>query len=191
MNTDPTMGEIEQEMARMGERGAWIDRIRYAKDRGARLSAIDGYYRQAWKQIRTVPAHQWALDVYEIDWTTYMTPIELALWGDIRQEGVVLYPQHPVGRFFVDFGHPVARVAIECDGREFHLDRDKDRARQAEIESFGWTVYRLTGRQCNQDSVEVEDPDSGGISIRPGEAQVLIREVAARHGLAANLRRSA
>lgn len=143
-------------------------------------SQIQRYYREMWPFVKKTPVHRWATDPYAINW--HFTPIEAALWSDIRSEGAVLYPQHPVGRYLVDFGHPVARVAIECDGKQFHTDKAKDKERQTEIEAYGWTVYRLTGRQCMQDSRDDVD-EYGRECWEIGDALRLIREVCKKHGI--------
>jgi hypothetical protein len=69
--------------------------------------------------------------------------------------------QHPVpkdrdkkGRqryYFVDFAIRGKKVAIECDGSYWHKDKAKDEARQAHIESQGYTVLRFTDNQINGD----------------------------------------
>jgi len=97
-------------------------------------------------------------DPYEIaDWVLLFTPIEAALWSDIRAAGLPLWPQLPVGRFFVDFGNPVHRVAVECDGSEFHKDKAKDAARDAELHAMGWKVHRIEGRRCLGQALECDD----------------------------------
>ncbi len=88
-------------------------------------------------------------DPYEIaDWQVLFTPIERALWHDIRSMGLDLWPQFPVSKYFVDFGNPVAKVAVECDGAEWHQDKAKDAARDAALVALGWRVYRLPGWEC-------------------------------------------
>ena len=109
---------------------------------------------------------EWAIDAYA--WASkyaaiQMTPIEVALWDDIRAENAVMYPQIPVGPFFVDFGNPAAKVAIECDGREWHLDKAKDAARDRAMSAFGWVVYRITGSECFTDDVESLDEDGNTV----------------------------
>jgi hypothetical protein len=87
-------------------------------------------------------------DPYSIaDWVSIFTPIESAAWGEIRGDGIPLWPQFPVGPYFVDFGNPVARVALECDGKAYH-DPAKDAARDAHLLEMGWTVYRAPGWIC-------------------------------------------
>lgn len=145
---------------------------------------IRAFYRENEANILSAGPGQWGIDPYAWDFEAgvRMTPIEFALWGDIRSLSAILYPQYPVGRRFVDFGNPCARVAIECDGRAFHQDEKADRQRQAEIESYGWTVYRFTGRECFLDTKEVED-ENGVSRYAPGDTYLRMREIVERHGI--------
>lgn len=128
--------------------------------------------------IMATPRNEWAGDAYAWDRWISMTPIEAWLWGDIRDANAVFYPQYPVGRFFVDFANPVAKVAIECDGKRFHQDWQKDAARQEEIEAMGWMVYRISGKQCMTDYDDEKREQ--------GFARQFIDEIADRHGLRRN-----
>jgi very-short-patch-repair endonuclease len=111
--------------------------------------AIRHFYRMWTPMILRQRQDEWAMDPYEWDnGMIQMTPIEYWLWGDIRENNLILYPQYPVGGMFVDFGNPVARIAIECDGAAYHKDKEKDRARDARLRDLGWSVYRITGSQC-------------------------------------------
>lgn len=86
-----------------------------------------------------------------IDFTSLMTPIEMDTWIVIRCFGrFPLYPQYPVGKYFVDFGNPYFKVAVECDGKQFHQDKEKDLNRDIDLKKLGWNVYRVTGSQCVQ-----------------------------------------
>lgn len=118
-------------------------------DTWAAFDAIRKHYAERAHLI--VNASDWDLDPYE--WDTpksgiRLTPIEAAVWEELRNQDVVMYPQYPVGRYFVDFGNPVAKVAIECDGAAWHKDVEKDSRRQSEIVSMGWRMYRIGGRDC-------------------------------------------
>jgi len=137
---------LEAEYARVTH----VEKI-YSNDISVRCAALRAFYRMAGAEIQEAGCAEWGIDPYEVDWMRVFTPIERALWHDIRCAGAVLYPQYPVGRFFVDFGNPVAKVAVECDGSAFHLDIEKDHRREAEIRALGWGVYRLSGRECKQD----------------------------------------
>lgn len=100
---------------------------------------------------RAVDAGKWSWmrgDPYAIaDWLKIFTPIEDDAWCEIRSYGLPMWPQFPVDKFFVDFGNPVKKVALECDGRDFH-DAKKDAERDAVLLSHGWRVLRVTGSQC-------------------------------------------
>lgn len=169
-----------KDVAREIERGAklcpTIDAIYIAgADWRARLDAIRRYYAAVQPDIDAVEPCTWAFDVYEVDWPRLFSPIEFALWQDIRALGMVVYPQFPIragGRlFFADFANPKARVCIECDGREFH-DRQRDAGRDQVLQRHGWTVHRFTGTQCYDD----EDDDG-----RPGETWRRMRAIRDAH----------
>lgn len=146
-----------------------------------RFAAVRDHYNRHHAEIMASTS-DWFDDAYSWDHEAgiRLTPIEQALWHDIRAESLVLYPQYPVGRFFVDFANPVWKVAIECDGARWHTDVARDASRQAEIESMGWAVYRITGRDCLTDFEEVED-EEGHQFLRAGPARAFIRNIAARH----------
>ena len=115
---------------------------------------IAAFYKAINAEILATPKSEWATDPYAWDMgrpMIFMTPIESAFWADVRQFDAVLYPQYPIAGFFVDFANPVAKVAVECDGAQFHQDKARDDARDALLKSKGWTVYRLTGQECKQD----------------------------------------
>ncbi|MEK6884412.1 MAG: DUF559 domain-containing protein [Nanoarchaeota archaeon] len=86
-----------------------------------------------------------------IDWGKLFTPIEEAMWMNIRTFGKCpMYPQYPVRKYFVDFGNPVVKVAIECDGKQYHTDKEKDLNRDKALLEAGWMVYRINGADCNR-----------------------------------------
>lgn len=125
---------------------------------------------------------EWAIDAYlwESCGGINMTPIEAWLWADIRQANAIFYPQYPVGGFFVDFANPVAKVAIECDGFHYHLDKEKDRERDDLLAELGWAVYRISGHDCRTES----DEETGA----PGPAALFIRNIVERHRISRNHR---
>ena len=140
-----------------------------------RWDDVRKFYRWALPFIMAERSDEWAIDPYE--WTETgairLTPIEEWLWHDIRHHDAVLYPQFPVGRFFVDFANPVAKVVIECDGAAFHQDKAKDAARDDLLRGQGWSVYRITGRDCRTDFNEE--------TRERGEADLFIGRVCSNH----------
>lgn len=153
---------------------AWRDRISAPITPDVRR-AIRGMYIDLHGDIAAAGPREWGVDPYIADWPALFTVIECALWCDIRAAGIVMYPHYPVLGYFVDFGNPCARVAIECDGQAYHQDRGADLKRQREIEAQGWTVYRITGRDCMSDF----DPDERAF----GESQKFIDRIARAHNL--------
>ncbi len=102
---------------------------------------------------------EWGIEPYqwEREAAVGMTPIEAVVWEELRDAGAVMYPQFPVGPYFVDFGNPVAKVAIECDGLLYHLNTTADALRQLAIEDLGWIVWRITGADCMAPAETIED----------------------------------
>lgn len=144
---------------------------------------IKAHYREFTPAIYRAGRDEWGMDAYAWELAgIVLTPIEFALWHDIRSHNMVLYPQYPVAGYFVDFGNPVARVAIECDGAAFHTDRAKDARRQAAIEANGWTVYRFTGRECWDEAHEGVDEDGNSLWIR-SQTSERMAQIAERHGI--------
>lgn len=81
------------------------------------------------------------------DFASLFTPIEDNVWCDIRYLGLPLYPQFPIEKYFIDFADPFNRIAIEVDGRQWHINRiDQDHKRDDKLQSKGWSVYRIPGK---------------------------------------------
>lgn len=84
-----------------------------------------------------------------VDWIKIFTPIEFDTWHSIRSNGrVPLCPQYPVLNYFTDFANPYLKIIVECDGAEFHLDKQKDDDRDLKLKQAGWKVYRISGSDC-------------------------------------------
>lgn len=147
------------------------------------FDAVRFFYKDSGPKILASPKNEWAVPPYSWDIFIQMTPIEQQFWEVLRQENIVMYPQYPVGRFFVDFGNPVAKVAVECDGREYHKDKEKDADRDRELNDMGWTVYRITGSDCYEEDEEYED-DDGYRCIRKSFARRIARSLGTHFGIA-------
>jgi len=108
---------------------------------------------------------------YPVDWMRVFTPIERDVWGDMRSAGIFMWPQYPAGRYFLDFADPKLRIAIECDGKDWH-DEEADMSRDAELRALGWTVYRVPGSACKRtitpdfDALEYSESTEGNGEVR-------------------------
>jgi very-short-patch-repair endonuclease len=136
---------------------------------------IRNFYKSVNPQIMAEKANIYAVDPYGVD--VEMTPIERMMWSDIRSLGAVFYPQYPLSGVFVDFANPVAKVAIECDGKSFH-NPIKDKFRDEKLVGLGWTIYRISGSDCVKDGVFIDDDK---YELSPGE--VLIKHIKKTHGV--------
>lgn len=112
------------------------------------LQSLKRFYKQYEDEIIAKP-YRWFIS-YPVDWRSILTPIELRVWEVIRYTGrVIMYPQYPVLNYFVDFGNPSMKIAIEADGKDFHKDIEKDQKRDRELLSAGWRVFRISGSKIN------------------------------------------
>lgn len=89
-----------------------------------------------------------------VDWMKVFTPIEREVWEVIRNYGLPFRPQYPVLRYFADFADPEQKIIIECDGSQFHKDKDRDARRDEELTAAGWAVFRIPGWQCLRPDVD-------------------------------------
>jgi hypothetical protein len=97
-----------------------------------------------------------AFDPYFYDWIRVFSPIESMAWNEIRANGIPLFPQFPACGYFLDFANPIRKIALECDGAAYH-DVNKDFERDSKLIADGWTIFRVTGKECN---LYIENPFS-------------------------------
>lgn len=87
------------------------------------------------------------------------SPIENNFLNDIRCLWYVLYPEYPVKWYFLDFADPIKKIWFELDGKAYHLDKEKDKARELEIKSLWWDIYRFRGSDTYADIYKEPDLD--------------------------------
>lgn len=87
-------------------------------------------------------------------------PINLPEPGDDSAEALfIVAPQFPVDRYKIDiaicYTYTGKRLAIECDGHEFHEKTKEqaahDKARDRALVAAGWPVMRFTGSEIHAD----------------------------------------
>src|SRR2546427_2982447 len=77
----------------------------------------------------------------------WMSPIEVALYEAMRQEGLSPFPQFCIQGYYVDFAFTDVGVAVEADGAAYHEGArlQRDRKRDWILRRAGWTVKRFHG----------------------------------------------
>jgi hypothetical protein len=70
---------------------------------------------------------------------------EMLPWGDI-----LIIPQMAFLRYRLDFG-VLVRVAVECDGADFHNDYRRENLRVAYLKSWNIPVFKFTGKEIHAD----------------------------------------
>ena len=134
-----------------------------------KLIALKNYYESNKKEILDTfykSRFLWFI-TYPTDWKALFTEIEFLAWCSIREKGrIVLYPQFPVENYFIDFANPGLKIGLELDGKDFH-DKEKDRQRDLNLKSKGWTIYRISGREmCRTNYTTITELDYNEISER-------------------------
>ena len=95
-------------------------------------------------------------DMAAIAFTTIQTELPS------QTHGFYILPQHQVGSYRLDFGVCIydeiglVRVAVECDGHDFH-ERTKqqaahDKSRDRFLLEQGWPVMRFTGSEIHKNA---------------------------------------
>lgn len=87
------------------------------------------------------------VDPYIIDWHSYLNANEWSVFAICRCEAISMFPQYPVGRFFLDLGNPYFKVGIEVDSKTWHV-LEKDIERDKELRKLGWKIYHLTSTEA-------------------------------------------
>ena len=91
-----------------------------------------------------------------------MTDSERVLWSRLRGKqlfGMQVYRQKPIGEYIVDFFIPKANLVVEVDGSQ-HLvseNAEKDRGRDAYMNSFGLQVLRFNNAEVLNETDAVVD----------------------------------
>lgn len=75
----------------------------------------------------------------------------LMLWA-LREVGLPdPEAQYRVGKYFPDFAYPQVNILIECDGKAWHKDREKEALRDAYLRSQGWLVLHFEEDRIRED----------------------------------------
>jgi hypothetical protein len=85
------------------------------------------------------------VDPYIVNWHGVINENEYNLFERFRAIGTPMYPQYPVGKYWLDFGNPYYKVGIEADSKAHH-DLEKDIIRDRELQKMGWKVYHIPSR---------------------------------------------
>jgi very-short-patch-repair endonuclease len=111
-----------------------------------RRKIIRRYYTEALPEIMELAGKTLTVwhSKYPFDWK--FNANEGSLWASIACRPMVMYPEFPVLGYFVDFGNPFLKIAIEADSEKYH-DKDNDRARDCELLEIGWKTFRVSYKE--------------------------------------------
>jgi len=113
-----------------------------------------------WRRIVHIPTScEKLFSAEEINDLYDTSPLEEKMYLEMKKREITVERQFYVKvrrRFYcLDFGIfcKKGNMDVECDGEKFHILPEaltRDRERNNELTSFGWSVLRFTGKQINQ-----------------------------------------
>jgi very-short-patch-repair endonuclease len=80
------------------------------------------------------------------------SPIERRLYNALKNNGHIVRSQERCGPYRIDLILPIYKLAIECDGIEFHstpYQIKHDKKKNAYLRKHGWSVMRIKGKDIN------------------------------------------
>ena len=98
------------------------------------------------------------------------TKAESLIWTVLRAKrlaGLKFRRQHAIGTYIVDFACIEKDVVIELDGGYHEHQYEKDRVRQAFLESEGWQVLRFSNEDVLSDVEAVAISIARQIGVAP------------------------
>ena len=98
------------------------------------------------------------------------TKAESWIWTVLRGKrlaGLKFRRQHPVGPYFADFACVEKDAVVELDGGYHDVQYEKDRQRQAFLESEGWQVIRFSNEEVLADVEAVAISIARQIDVEP------------------------
>jgi very-short-patch-repair endonuclease len=84
------------------------------------------------------------------EYSKCQSPIERTLYNALTISGYQVFTQHKVGPYRGDLFIP-PKLIIECDGKAYHKDKEKDKRRDKFIEQQGYKVIRFPGSRIHRD----------------------------------------
>ncbi len=85
------------------------------------------------------------------------SPIEEYLWEALKRTELsfLAIRQFEIGKYRIDFAFPKYKLAVECDGAEYHraniLQLERDQVRDKYLAHKGWRTLRVEGIAIRRD----------------------------------------
>jgi very-short-patch-repair endonuclease len=83
---------------------------------------------------------------------TYESPIEEIIGNGLKEHGIPIRLQEPIGPYFADIFLPDLNLVIECDGKQHTYQREYDQKRDNYMIALGYRVIRMSGKEILSDS---------------------------------------
>jgi len=125
-----------------------FERVSGPMDRLDQQLAVARNYQMMERRVRAGVDSWDAFCPYEIaDWAVVLTEPEFGAWQDIRSSGLPLWPRLGVGELVVSFGHPAAKVALQCSAADDGISEQR-LCDDHFLTQLGWRVFRASYAKC-------------------------------------------
>lgn len=81
------------------------------------------------------------------------SPIEEKMTGALQRFGVKIEFQKEIGPYRADIYVPSDKIVVECDGIEYHQDKERDKKRDKYMRENGYKVLRFWGTEIHNDAL--------------------------------------
>ena len=98
------------------------------------------------------------------------SPIEQYLWEALKDATLpeAVERQHKIGPYTIDIAYPKIKLAVECDGKEYHEDDkrqiERDQRRDKYLARRGWRIIRISGIEIRRNIGACVEKIKGGLS---------------------------
>ncbi len=95
--------------------------------------------------------------------SVFESPIEEFMWNGLRNNELSKYVeiQYEIGKYRVDLAFPIAKLIVECDGREYHFTEksqiERDQKRDKYLSRKGWRIIHIEGVAIRRNIVACVD----------------------------------
>jgi len=117
----------------------------------SRMEKETAITRRLQESMRSQIKHQIGSIMTDFEKKKVDSPIELLMWDALERYELIsgACKQFEIGPYRIDIAYPMARLAVECDGAQYHRENqiqlERDQKRDKYLARKGWRTLRLEG----------------------------------------------
>jgi very-short-patch-repair endonuclease len=139
------------------------------------LAAVSIYYWLPIKNLTYIPELP---PILEPERNKCESPIERFLYDALNARGEVVRTQVLCGKYRIDLALTAYKIAIECDGKDYHSSAKQkahDKKKDEFLKANGWKVLRFSGKRIYKNTKgvikRIEDEKGKIMAMRINELE--------------------